>query len=50
MDRRASPVDTAIDAHVTLRALLIANATACRSPKRDAETRLRYCQAARSGA
>jgi hypothetical protein len=40
-------VDTAIDAHATLRALLIADATAYRSPKRDAEARLRYCRAAR---
>jgi Family of unknown function (DUF5995) len=39
-------VDTTIDAHATLRALLIADATAYRSPKRDAEARLRYCQAA----
>jgi len=40
-------VDTAIDAHATLRALLIADATAYRSPKRDPEARLRYCRAAR---
>jgi hypothetical protein len=40
-------VDTAIDAHATLRALLIEDATAYRSPKRDAEARLRYCIAAR---
>jgi uncharacterized protein DUF5995 len=40
-------VDTAIDAHATLRALLIADATEYRSPKRDAAARLHYCLAAR---
>ncbi len=40
-------VDTEIDANATLRALVIADATAYSSPKRDAEARLRYCLAAR---
>jgi hypothetical protein len=40
-------VDTEIDANATLRALLIADATAYSSPKQDAEARLRYCLAAR---
>ena len=38
-------VDTAIDAHATLRALLIADATSYSAPKRDADARLRYCRA-----
>src|SRR5581483_5500073 len=41
-------VDTEIDANATLRALLIADATAYPAPKRDAESRLRYCLAQRS--
>jgi len=40
-------VDTEIDANATLRALLIADATAYPSPRHDAEARLRYCLAAR---
>jgi Family of unknown function (DUF5995) len=43
-------VDTEIDASATLRALLIADATSYVSPKREAETRRRYCLAARKSA
>jgi hypothetical protein len=43
-------VDTEIDANATLRALLIADATAYASPKSQAQARLRFCVAARDRA